>query len=40
MLNVSQNEALELIEQYSDPDDKSFVNGILGTIVRKKEAGK
>ena len=38
--NVAVSEALELIEQYSDPDDKSFVNGILGTIVRKKEAGK
>jgi N utilization substance protein B len=38
--NVAVSEALELIEQYSDPDDKAFVNGILGTIVRKKGAGK
>ena len=33
--NVSVAEALELTERYSDPDDKSFVNGILGTIVRE-----
>ena len=38
--SVSVSEALELIEQYSDPDDKAFVNGILGTIVRKKGAGE
>ena len=38
--NVAVSEALELIEQYSDPEDKSFVNGILGTIVRKKGAGE
>ena len=36
--NVSVAEALELTERYSDPDDKSFVNGILGTIVREKQA--
>ena len=34
--NVSVAEALELTEQYSDPADKPFVNGILGTIVRVK----
>ena len=34
--NVSVAEALELTEQYSDPADKPFVNGILGTIVREK----
>ena len=33
--NVSVAEALELTERYSDPDDKPFVNGILGTIVRE-----
>ena len=33
--NVSVAEALELTERYSDPEDKSFVNGILGTIVRE-----
>ena len=35
--NVSVAEALELTERYSDPDDKPFVNGILGTIVRNQE---
>ena len=33
--NVSVAEALELTERYSDPEDKPFVNGILGTIVRE-----
>ncbi len=36
--NVSIAEAMELTERYSDPDDKSFVNGILGTILREYEA--
>ena len=36
--NVSVAEALELTEQYSDPEDKPFVNGILGTIVRGQNA--
>lgn len=36
--NVSVAEALELTEQYSDPEDKPFVNGILGTIVREQNA--
>ena len=34
---VSVSEALELTERYSDPDDKPFVNGVLGTIVREHE---
>ena len=34
--SVSVAEALELTELYSDPEDKPFVNGILGTIVRGK----
>ena len=38
--NVAIAQALELIEQYSDPSDKSFVNGILGTICREFEAQK
>ena len=38
--NVSISEALELTERYSDPDDKKFVNGVLGTILRELEAGK
>ena len=36
--NVAISEALELIERFSDPDDKSFVNGVLGTILREHEA--
>ena len=36
--SVSIAEAMELTERYSDPDDKSFVNGILGTILRDYEA--
>ena len=36
--NVSVAEAVELTERYSDPDDKAFVNGILGTILRNQEA--
>ena len=38
--NVSIAEALELTERYSDPDDKKFVNGVLGTILRDLEAEK
>jgi len=36
--SVSIVEAMELTERYSDPDDKPFVNGILGTILRDREA--
>ena len=36
--NVSISEALLLTEKYSDPEDKSFLNGILGTILREHEA--
>ena len=36
--SVAIAEALELTERYSDPDDKSFINGVLGSIQRKKEA--
>ena len=35
--NVSISEAMELTERYSDPDDKGFVNGVLGTILRMQE---
>ena len=35
--SVSISEALELTERYSDPADKPFVNGILGTIYRQAE---
>ena len=31
-------EALALTEPFSDPEDKAFVNGILGTILRAQEA--
>lgn len=33
---VSIDEAVELCKTYSTPDDASFVNGILGTVVRGK----
>ena len=36
--SVSIAEALELTERFSDPGDKAFVNGILGTILRQHEA--
>ena len=36
--SVSIAEALELTERFSDPEDKAFVNGILGTILREQEA--
>ena len=36
--SVSIAEALELTERFSDPGDKAFVNGILGTILRQYEA--
>lgn len=37
---VAINEAVELANQYSDPNKSSrFINGVLGTILRRKEAG-
>ncbi len=36
--SVSIAEAMELTERFSDPEDKPFVNGILGTVLREKEA--
>ena len=36
--SVSIAEAMELTERFSDPEDKAFVNGILGTILREHEA--
>lgn len=38
--SVSISEALELTERYSDPDDKKFVNGVLGAILRELEAAE
>ena len=35
--SVSIAEAMELTERFSDPEDKAFVNGILGTILREHE---
>ena len=38
---VAINEAVNLARRYSDPDNSGrFVNGVLGTILRKKEAGE
>ena len=34
--SVSVAEALELTERYSDPEDKPFVTGILGTVIRER----
>ena len=33
-VEISINEAVELVKKYSMPEDASFVNGILGTIAR------
>lgn len=34
-VKVSINEALELVNTYGEPNDKSFVNGILGKILKE-----
>ena len=31
---VSINEAIELAKKYSNPEDASFINGLLGTVAR------
>ena len=33
---VSVNEAVELAKKYSTSEDASFINGLLGTVVRSK----
>ena len=33
---VTVNEAVELAKKYSTPEDASFINGLLGTVVRAK----
>lgn len=33
--SVSINEAVELAKKYANPEDASFVNGLLGTVARK-----
>lgn len=34
---IAINEVVELAKQYSDEQDKAFVNGILASIVKKEE---
>ena len=36
-VGVSINEAVEICKVYGSDEDKSFVNGILGSISREKE---
>lgn len=36
--SVAINEAVELAAKYSDPASGRFINGVLGSILRKKEA--
>lgn len=36
-VSVSIDEAVELAKTYSTLEDSSFVNGVLGTVVREKE---
>lgn len=38
--SVSINEAVELASRYSEPSSGRFINGVLGTILRKKEAAE
>ena len=38
--SVVINEAVELANRYSDPDSSRFINGVLGTILRGKEAAE
>ncbi len=38
--SVAINEAVELAGKYSDPAGGRFINGVLGSILRKKEAQK
>ena len=33
---VPVNEAVELAKKYSTPEDASYINGLLGTVVRSK----
>lgn len=36
--SVAINEAVELAARYSEPASGRFINGVLGTILRRKEA--
>ena len=35
-VSVAINEAVELAKKYSTPEDASYINGLLGTVVRSK----
>ena len=37
---VAVNEAVELANRYSEPTSGRFINGVLGTILRNKEAAE
>ncbi len=39
-ISVSINEAVELAKKYGSKDDAPFINGVLGSIAKKLEAGK
>jgi N utilization substance protein B len=36
--SVAINEAVELAKRYGGEDDSAFINGVLGAVVRSKEA--
>ena len=38
--SVAINEAVELANRYSEPTSCRFINGVLGTILREKEAAE
>lgn len=38
--SVAINEAVELASRYSEPSSGRFINGVLGTILRDKEAAE
>ena len=38
--SVAINEAVELANRYSEPTSGRFINGVLGTILRNKEAAE
>lgn len=35
--SVSANEAVELAKKYAGEEDASFINGVLGSVIRAKE---
>lgn len=39
-VSVAINEAVELTKKYATDKDGAFVNGVLGSVVRKKESEK